>query len=210
MNCEQWCLAWSPSYATPEPGLLASCLLFSGSWWAPCLVSQLMANVLLSYPQKCAWFWVDIGNHWGSWEKWWREEGRVGFFPVRQVISALQHPLPPKQTHCLWLLPNHDWHFPATPWGFSLYSQQQLTSLSSGISKPSSPNERWKIESFIMCFPLLSESLRQLSVFKKIERRSMPWPCQLTIGSNLSIKIVAYKSVGSEYIFIFKAVLPGG
>ncbi|XP_052605775.1 X-ray repair cross-complementing protein 5 [Peromyscus californicus insignis] len=43
-----------------------------------------------------------------------------------------------------------------------------------------------------------SESLRQLCVFKKIERRSMPWPCQLTIGPNLSIKIVAYKSIAQE------------
>nr|BAE38207.1 unnamed protein product [Mus musculus] len=43
-----------------------------------------------------------------------------------------------------------------------------------------------------------SESLRQLCVFKKIERRSMPWPCQLTIGPNLSIKIVAYKSIVQE------------
>ncbi|XP_019794518.1 X-ray repair cross-complementing protein 5 isoform X1 [Tursiops truncatus] len=45
-----------------------------------------------------------------------------------------------------------------------------------------------------------SESLRQLCVFKKIERRSMPWPCQLTIGSNLSIKIVAYKSILQERV----------
>uniref|UniRef100_G3WPC3 X-ray repair cross-complementing protein 5 n=1 Tax=Sarcophilus harrisii TaxID=9305 RepID=G3WPC3_SARHA len=45
-----------------------------------------------------------------------------------------------------------------------------------------------------------SESLRQLSVFKKIERRPMPWPCQLTIGSNLSIRIVAYKSVTQEKV----------
>ncbi|KAF7479827.1 hypothetical protein GHT09_009004 [Marmota monax] len=44
------------------------------------------------------------------------------------------------------------------------------------------------------------ESLRQLCVFKKIERRSMPWSCQLTIGSNLSIKIVAYKSITLEQI----------
>ncbi|CAO2624912.1 X-ray repair cross-complementing protein 5 [Lemmus lemmus] len=44
------------------------------------------------------------------------------------------------------------------------------------------------------------ESLRQLSVFKKIERRSMPWPCQLTIGPNLSIKIVAYKSIVQEKV----------
>ncbi|XP_049567849.1 X-ray repair cross-complementing protein 5 isoform X2 [Orcinus orca] len=45
-----------------------------------------------------------------------------------------------------------------------------------------------------------SESLRQLCVFKKIERRSVPWPCQLTIGSNLSIKIVAYKSILQERV----------
>ncbi|KAM5228724.1 X-ray repair cross-complementing protein 5 [Ctenodactylus gundi] len=45
-----------------------------------------------------------------------------------------------------------------------------------------------------------SESLRQLCVFKKIERHSMPWSCLLTIGSNLSIKIVAYKSVLQERI----------
>ncbi|XP_028337486.1 X-ray repair cross-complementing protein 5 isoform X2 [Physeter macrocephalus] len=45
-----------------------------------------------------------------------------------------------------------------------------------------------------------SESLRQLCVFKKIERRSVPWPCQLTIGSNLSIKIVAYKSILQEKV----------
>lgn len=32
-------------------------------------------------------------------------------------------------------------------------------------------------------------------MFKKIERKPMPWPCQLTIGPNLSIRIVAYKSV---------------
>ncbi|ELW49194.1 X-ray repair cross-complementing protein 5 [Tupaia chinensis] len=42
-----------------------------------------------------------------------------------------------------------------------------------------------------------SESLRQLCVFKKIQRNSVPWPCQLTIGSNLAIKIVAYKSRNS-------------
>ncbi|NWQ68179.1 XRCC5 protein, partial [Neopipo cinnamomea] len=41
------------------------------------------------------------------------------------------------------------------------------------------------------------ESLERLSMFKKIERRPMPWPCQLTIGSNLSIRIVAYKAVSS-------------
>uniref|UniRef100_A0A8C4PNK4 X-ray repair cross-complementing protein 5 n=1 Tax=Equus asinus asinus TaxID=83772 RepID=A0A8C4PNK4_EQUAS len=45
-----------------------------------------------------------------------------------------------------------------------------------------------------------SESLRRLCVFKKIERRSIPWACQLTIGSNLSIKIVAYKSIVQEKV----------
>ncbi|NXJ73914.1 XRCC5 protein, partial [Trogon melanurus] len=45
-----------------------------------------------------------------------------------------------------------------------------------------------------------SESLERLSMFKKIERRPMPWPCQLTIGSNLSIRIVAYKSVTEEKV----------
>ncbi|XP_019582611.2 X-ray repair cross-complementing protein 5 [Rhinolophus sinicus] len=40
-----------------------------------------------------------------------------------------------------------------------------------------------------------SESLRQLCVFKKIEKSSTAWSCQLTIGSNLSIRIVAYKSI---------------
>uniref|UniRef100_A0A8C0GP22 X-ray repair cross-complementing protein 5 n=1 Tax=Chelonoidis abingdonii TaxID=106734 RepID=A0A8C0GP22_CHEAB len=42
------------------------------------------------------------------------------------------------------------------------------------------------------------ESLERLSMFKKIERKPMPWPCQLTIGSNLSIRIVAYKSLMEE------------
>ncbi|XP_075009036.1 X-ray repair cross-complementing protein 5 isoform X3 [Calonectris borealis] len=44
------------------------------------------------------------------------------------------------------------------------------------------------------------ESLERLSMFKKIERRPMAWPCQLTIGSNLSIRIVAYKSVMEEKV----------
>ncbi|XP_027445532.1 X-ray repair cross-complementing protein 5 isoform X1 [Zalophus californianus] len=45
-----------------------------------------------------------------------------------------------------------------------------------------------------------SESLRQLCVFKKIEKRSIPWSCMLTIGSSLSIKIVAYKSIIQERV----------
>ncbi|NWV93884.1 XRCC5 protein, partial [Machaerirhynchus nigripectus] len=45
-----------------------------------------------------------------------------------------------------------------------------------------------------------SESLERLSMFKKIERRPIPWPCQLTIGPNLSIRIVAYKSVTEERV----------
>ncbi|KFQ39502.1 X-ray repair cross-complementing protein 5, partial [Mesitornis unicolor] len=44
------------------------------------------------------------------------------------------------------------------------------------------------------------KSLERLSMFKKIERRPMPWPCQLTIGPNLSIRIVAYKSVTEEKV----------
>ncbi|KAM9287265.1 X-ray repair cross-complementing protein 5 isoform 3-T3 [Morus bassanus] len=44
------------------------------------------------------------------------------------------------------------------------------------------------------------ESLERLSMFKKIERKPMAWPCQLTIGSNLSIRIVAYKSVIEEKV----------
>ncbi|XP_071072235.1 X-ray repair cross-complementing protein 5 isoform X2 [Dasypus novemcinctus] len=43
-----------------------------------------------------------------------------------------------------------------------------------------------------------SESLQQLVVFKKISKCSLPWSCQLTIGSNLSIKISAYKSILQE------------
>ncbi|CAH2305156.1 X-ray repair cross-complementing 5 [Pelobates cultripes] len=45
-----------------------------------------------------------------------------------------------------------------------------------------------------------SDSLEQLSIFKKIERRPMAWPCQLTIGSNLSIRIVGYKSITEEKV----------
>ncbi|XP_062434349.1 X-ray repair cross-complementing protein 5 isoform X3 [Rhea pennata] len=44
------------------------------------------------------------------------------------------------------------------------------------------------------------ESLERLSMFKKMERRSVAWPCQLTIGSNLSIRIVAYKSLTEEKV----------
>ncbi|XP_010213604.1 PREDICTED: X-ray repair cross-complementing protein 5 [Tinamus guttatus] len=44
------------------------------------------------------------------------------------------------------------------------------------------------------------ESLERLSMFKKMERRPMPWPCQLTIGSDLSIRIVAYKSLSEERV----------
>ncbi|XP_046939820.1 X-ray repair cross-complementing protein 5 [Lynx rufus] len=45
-----------------------------------------------------------------------------------------------------------------------------------------------------------SESLRQLRVFKKTERYSVPWLCTLTIGSNLAIKIVAYKAIMQEKV----------
>uniref|UniRef100_A0ABM5F7H8 X-ray repair cross-complementing protein 5 isoform X1 n=1 Tax=Pogona vitticeps TaxID=103695 RepID=A0ABM5F7H8_9SAUR len=44
------------------------------------------------------------------------------------------------------------------------------------------------------------ESLERLSMFKKVERRPMAWPCQLTIGSKLSIRIVAYKAFTEEKV----------
>ncbi|KAK2839696.1 hypothetical protein Q5P01_013436 [Channa striata] len=41
-------------------------------------------------------------------------------------------------------------------------------------------------------------ALEQLHMFKRVERRPMAWPCQLTIGSSLSIRIVGYKAVAEE------------
>nr|XP_020450381.1 X-ray repair cross-complementing protein 5 [Monopterus albus] len=41
-------------------------------------------------------------------------------------------------------------------------------------------------------------AIEQLCMFKLIERRPMAWPCQLTIGSSLSIRIVGYKAVTEE------------
>ncbi|KAM6985110.1 X-ray repair cross-complementing protein 5-like [Aplochiton taeniatus] len=45
-----------------------------------------------------------------------------------------------------------------------------------------------------------SDAMEKLSIFKKVERRPTAWPCQLTIGSCLSIRIVAYKAVTDEKI----------
>lgn len=45
-----------------------------------------------------------------------------------------------------------------------------------------------------------SDALEKLSIFKRIERRPMAWPCQLTIGSSLSIRIVGYKAVTEEKV----------
>uniref|UniRef100_A0A8C4NSF8 X-ray repair cross-complementing protein 5 n=1 Tax=Dicentrarchus labrax TaxID=13489 RepID=A0A8C4NSF8_DICLA len=42
------------------------------------------------------------------------------------------------------------------------------------------------------------DAIEQLCMFKRIERRPMAWPCQLTIGSCLSIRIVGYKAVTEE------------
>ncbi|XP_035532170.1 X-ray repair cross-complementing protein 5 [Morone saxatilis] len=42
------------------------------------------------------------------------------------------------------------------------------------------------------------KAIEQLCMFKCIERRPMAWPCQLTIGSCLSIRIVGYKAVTEE------------
>lgn len=47
----------------------------------------------------------------------------------------------------------------------------------------------------VFLIPSFRESLERLSMFKKMERKPMPWSCQLTIGPSLSIRIVAYKSV---------------
>ncbi|XP_041663738.1 X-ray repair cross-complementing protein 5 [Cheilinus undulatus] len=41
-------------------------------------------------------------------------------------------------------------------------------------------------------------AIEQLCMFKRIERRPMAWPCQLTIGNSLSIRIVGYKAVTEE------------
>ncbi|KAG7227479.1 hypothetical protein INR49_005293 [Caranx melampygus] len=41
-------------------------------------------------------------------------------------------------------------------------------------------------------------AIEQLCMFKRIDRRPMAWPCQLTIGSSLSIRIVGYKAVTEE------------
>ncbi|KAJ8004393.1 hypothetical protein DPEC_G00135240 [Dallia pectoralis] len=43
-----------------------------------------------------------------------------------------------------------------------------------------------------------SDAIEKLSVFKRVEKRPMAWPCCLTIGSALTIKIVGYKAVCEE------------
>ncbi|XP_029314830.1 X-ray repair cross-complementing protein 5 [Cottoperca gobio] len=42
------------------------------------------------------------------------------------------------------------------------------------------------------------KAIEQLCMFKRVERRPMAWPCQLTIGSCLPIRIVGYKAVTEE------------
>ncbi|KAM9803496.1 X-ray repair cross-complementing protein 5-like [Syngnathus typhle] len=44
----------------------------------------------------------------------------------------------------------------------------------------------------------LRNGIEGLCMFKHIERRPMAWPCQLTIGSALPIRIVGYKAVTEE------------
>ncbi|KAG8125231.1 hypothetical protein E2320_020543 [Naja naja] len=46
------------------------------------------------------------------------------------------------------------------------------------------------------------DSLERLSMFKKVERRPMPWLCQLTIGSNLSIRIFTEEKVKKSWIVV--------
>lgn len=41
-------------------------------------------------------------------------------------------------------------------------------------------------------------AIEQLCMFKRVEKRPMAWPCQLTIGSCLPIRIVGYKAVTEE------------
>ncbi|XP_048095902.1 X-ray repair cross-complementing protein 5 isoform X1 [Alosa alosa] len=45
-----------------------------------------------------------------------------------------------------------------------------------------------------------SDAIEKLSIFKRIERRPMAWPCTLTIGSSLAIRIVGYKAVTEEKV----------
>ncbi|CAM4600033.1 unnamed protein product [Leuciscus chuanchicus] len=45
-----------------------------------------------------------------------------------------------------------------------------------------------------------SDALEKLSIFKRIDRRPMAWPCQMTIGSSLTIRIVGYKAVTEEKV----------
>ncbi|KAL2081028.1 hypothetical protein ACEWY4_022881 [Coilia grayii] len=45
-----------------------------------------------------------------------------------------------------------------------------------------------------------SYALEKLSIFKRLDRRPMAWPCTLTIGSSLSIRIVGYKAVTEEKV----------
>uniref|UniRef100_A0A8C9ELL3 X-ray repair cross complementing 5 n=1 Tax=Pavo cristatus TaxID=9049 RepID=A0A8C9ELL3_PAVCR len=58
----------------------------------------------------------------------------------------------------------------------------------------------------VFLIPLFRESLERLAMFKKIERRPVPWQCLLTIGSNLSIRIVAYKAVKEKVKKIWTVV----
>ncbi|XP_042620286.1 X-ray repair cross-complementing protein 5-like, partial [Cyprinus carpio] len=54
-----------------------------------------------------------------------------------------------------------------------------------------------------------SDALEKLSIFKCIDRRPMAWPCQLTIGGSLTIRIVRYKAIhlhqfmGSQVVKVF-------
>lgn len=63
-----------------------------------------------------------------------------------------------------------------------------------------------------LAFPVVHSCCRnaieQLCMFKRIERRPMAWPCQLTIGSCLSIRIVGYKAVSApnKYTHLFFTV----
>lgn len=100
-------------------------------------------------------------------------------------------------------LPTRGRHIPAIPWRPPLCDEPQSTPHPTELAHHFSTISSLKLLLSLCIFLYLSESLRQLCVFKKIERSSIPWRCQLTIGSNLSIEILAYKSVSGRYT-IFK------
>lgn len=66
------------------------------------------------------------------------------------------------------------------------------------LSTTSSESSYWMVSydlAFLVLHSCRRNAIEQLCMFKRIERRPMAWPCLLTIGSCLSIRIVGYKAV---------------